>query len=182
MWHMPAFTLTIFFHQTDPSEFDKLSALFGSCGRHSRFEWLCSVDTADIVDWLAMICIPILTAYIGVRTVRRAGMEFESWKPADRLAVFIGRITMMLIVLPDVRDALRGDAALCVRSAPTLWANEMSLWLAGFRVLVLRAFMRCSSAAISELSCYMMQCRAGSSACVRHAFPPLLIVTVRILS
>ncbi len=128
VWHMPAFTLT-FFPPTDPSEFDKLSALFGRVDVTPGLSGLFG-GTADIVDWLAMICIPILI-YIGVRTVRRAGMEFESWKPADRLAVFIGRITMMLIVC--LTSVMLYEVMLrYVFEAPTLWANEMSLWLAGF--------------------------------------------------
>ncbi|MEO9572795.1 MAG: TRAP transporter small permease [Tateyamaria sp.] len=128
VWHMPAFTLT-FFPPTDPSEFDKLSALFGRVDVTPGLSGLFG-GTADIVDWLAMICIPILI-YIGVRTVRRAGMEFESWKPADRLAVFIGRVTMMLIVC--LTSVMLYEVMLrYVFEAPTLWANEMSLWLAGF--------------------------------------------------
>ncbi|WP_108838358.1 TRAP transporter small permease subunit [Tateyamaria sp. Alg231-49] len=128
VWHMPAFTLT-FFPPTDPSEFDKLSALFGRVDVTPGLSGLFG-GTADIVDWLAMIFIPILI-YIGVRTVRRAGMEFESWKPADRLAVFIGRITMMLIVC--LTSVMLYEVMLrYVFEAPTLWANEMSLWLAGF--------------------------------------------------
>jgi hypothetical protein len=38
-------------------------------------------------------------AVLGVMTVRRANMEFEAWGPLDRLSVFIGRVTMLLIVL-----------------------------------------------------------------------------------
>ena len=127
-WHMPAFTLD-FNPPDDQSQFDKLSALFarndvtpGLGGLFGGF--------ADIVDWLALIGIPV-TAYLGVRTVQRAGMEFESWKPADRLAVFIGRVTMMLIVC--LTGVMLFEVLLrYVFEAPTLWANEMSLWLAGF--------------------------------------------------
>lgn len=127
-WHMPAFILD-FSPPTDASEFDKLSALFkrgdvtpGMGGLFGGF--------ADIVDWAALICLPIF-GYLGVRTVRRAGMEFESWRAADRVAVFIGRVTMMLIVL--LTCVMLYEVVLrYVFEAPTLWANEMSLWLAGF--------------------------------------------------
>ncbi len=34
---------------------------------------------------------------IGVLTVERARMETEIWRPVDRVAVFIGRVTMVLI-------------------------------------------------------------------------------------
>lgn len=128
VWHMPAFTLT-FFPPTDQSEYDKLSALFGRVDVSPGLSGLFG-GVADIVDWLAMACIPVLI-YVGVRTVQRAGMEFESWKPADRLAVFIGRVTMMLIVC--LTTVMLYEVMLrYVFEAPTLWANEMSLWLAGF--------------------------------------------------
>ncbi|WP_223425660.1 TRAP transporter small permease subunit [Tateyamaria pelophila] len=128
IWHMPAFTLD-FYPPSDPSEFDKLSALFGRIDVSSGMGGLFG-GFADIFDWAALICLPIF-GYIGVRTVRRAGMEFESWRAADRLAVFIGRVTMMLIVL--LTGVMLYEVILrYVFEAPTLWANEMSLWLAGF--------------------------------------------------
>lgn len=128
VWHMPAFTLT-FYPPTDQSELDKLTALFKSFDVTPDLAGLFG-GTADIMDWLALICLPIII-YFGVRTVRRAGMEFESWRPADRLAVFIGRVTMMLIVC--LTSVMLYEVLLrYVFEAPTLWANEMSLWLAGF--------------------------------------------------
>ncbi|MEO1363376.1 MAG: TRAP transporter small permease, partial [Pseudomonadota bacterium] len=93
---MPAFTLD-FYPPADPSQFDKLSALFKRNDVSAEMGGLFG-GFADIIDWLALIGIPLF-AVIGMRTVRRAGMEFESWRPADRLAVFIGRVTMMLILL-----------------------------------------------------------------------------------
>ena len=128
IWHMPAFTLD-FYPPEDPSQFDKLSALFrrndvspGLGGLFGGF--------ADIVDWLALIGMPIF-AVIGMRTVQRAGMEFESWRAADRLSVFVGRVTMMLIVL--LTCVMLYEVVLrYVFERPTLWANELSLWLAGF--------------------------------------------------
>ena len=128
VWHMPAFTLD-FYPPEDPSQFDKLSALFKrndvSAGLGGLFGGF-----ADIVDWATLIGIPVF-AIIGMRTVRRAGMEFESWRAADRLAVFIGRVTMMLIIL--LTSVMLYEVILrYVFEAPTLWANELSLWLAGF--------------------------------------------------
>ena len=128
IWHMPAFTLTLF-PPSDPSEHDKLSAMFERLDVTPGLGGLFG-GTADAVDWLALLGIPILM-YVGVRTVRRAGMEFESWRPADRVAVFIGRVTMMLIVC--LTSVMLYEVMLrYVFEAPTLWANEMSLWLAGF--------------------------------------------------
>ncbi|MEM8654739.1 MAG: TRAP transporter small permease [Pseudomonadota bacterium] len=128
VWHMPAFTLD-FYPPTDPSQFDKLSALFLRNDVTPNMGGLFG-GFADIVDWLAALGI-LIFGYLGVRTVRRAGMEFESWKAADRMAVFIGRVTMMLIVL--LTSVMLYEVILrYVFEAPTLWANELSLWLAGF--------------------------------------------------
>jgi TRAP-type C4-dicarboxylate transport system permease small subunit len=127
-WHMPAFTLS-WFPPEDPSQFDKLSALFARIDVSPNMGGLFG-GYADIMDWLAILLIPVFL-YLGVRTVRRAAMEFESWRPLDRLAVFIGRVTMMLIVC--LTCVMLYEVILrYVFEAPTLWANELSLWLAGF--------------------------------------------------
>ncbi len=128
VWHLPAFTLD-WVPPEDPSQFDKLSSQFirndvtpGLGGLFGGF--------ADIIDWTALIGLGVFL-WLGVRTVRRAPIEFESWRTADRLAVFIGRVTMMLIaVLCCVM--LYEVFVRYVLSAATLWANELSLWLAGF--------------------------------------------------
>lgn len=84
----------------------------------------------DIIDILALIMIPIF-AILGVMTVRRAAMEYEAWGPLDRLSVFIGRVTMLLIVL--LTSVMLYEVFVrYVLNAGTLWANELSLWLAGF--------------------------------------------------
>ncbi|GGX37719.1 hypothetical protein GCM10007385_00460 [Tateyamaria omphalii] len=128
VWHMPAFTLD-FYPPTDESQFDKLSALFKRNDVTPNMGGLFG-GFADIVDWLAAIGV-LAFGYLGVRTVQRAGMEFESWRAADRLAVFIGRVTMMLIVL--LTSVMLYEVVLrYIFEAPTLWANELSLWLAGF--------------------------------------------------
>lgn len=128
VWHIPAFTLD-WNPPDDPSQYDKLSALFkridvspGLGGLFGGF--------ADIVDWIALIGIPIFAVF-GVRTVARAPMEFESWRTADRLSVFIGRVTMML-VLCLCGVMLYEVFVRYVMNAATLWANELSLWIAGF--------------------------------------------------
>jgi TRAP-type C4-dicarboxylate transport system permease small subunit len=84
----------------------------------------------DIVDWTALIAMPILFI-IGVLTVERARMETEIWRPLDRVAVFIGRVTMVLI--SALTTVMIYEVFLrYVVEAPTLWANELSLWIAGF--------------------------------------------------
>ncbi len=128
IWHMPAFILD-WKPPTDPSQFDKLSALFKRNDVTPNMSGLFG-GFADAVDWAALIGVPIF-AVLGVITVQRAAMEYESWKPADRLAVFIGRVTMMLVVL--LTSVMLYEVILRYAfEAPTLWANELSLWLAGF--------------------------------------------------
>lgn len=127
VWHFPAFTLT-FFPWEEGSQLDQTSALFNRRDVTPNLPPL--FGFIDIVDFSAMIAFPVLF-YFGVRTARRANMEFESWRPIDKIAVFIGRITMMLIVLL-VSVMMYEVFVRYVIEAPTLWANELSLWLAGY--------------------------------------------------
>ncbi|SMX22837.1 TRAP transporter small permease subunit [Boseongicola aestuarii] len=127
IWHLPAFTLD--WVPPDQSQADNLRGL------HHRNDVTPGMSgpfggEADWVDYLALLGLPIFL-YIGIRTVRRAPMEFESWRPADRVSVFIGRVTMMMIIL--LTSVMLYEVLLrYVFEAPTLWANELSLWLAGF--------------------------------------------------
>ena len=127
-WHMPAFILS-WAPPTDASQFDKLSALFSRVDVTPGLGGLFG-GYADIFDWLALLGVPVFLL-LGVMTVKRAAMEYESWRPVDRVAVFIGRITMMLVVV--LTTVMLYEVILrYIFEAPTLWANELSLWLAGF--------------------------------------------------
>lgn len=131
VWHIPAYFLTWFPHENESMRgqvtaiFDRndvtpnLSPLFGKI---------------DLVDLIALVMVPVLF-FFGAKTVRRANMEFEHWRPVDRGAVFIGRVTMMLIIL--MTGVMLYEVFLrYVVERPTLWANELSLWLAGFIFLM----------------------------------------------
>ncbi|MCG6902151.1 MAG: TRAP transporter small permease subunit [Rhodobacter sp.] len=128
VWHLPAFTLDIF-PPSEQSAFDRLGAQFiandvtpGLGGLFGGF--------ADIIDWLTLILLPIFLV-LGIRTVRRAPMEFESWRAIDRTAVFIGRVVMLMIAI--LTCVMLYEVLLrYVFESPTLWANELSLWIAGF--------------------------------------------------
>ncbi len=126
VWHFPAYTLT-FFPWEPGSQLDQTSALFL---RRDVSDLTPLFGYMDIVDLAALIIMPILFL-IGVKTVRRANMEFEDWRPIDRVSVFFGRVTMMLIVVL-VCVMLYEVFVRYVIEAPTLWANELSLWLAGY--------------------------------------------------
>jgi TRAP-type C4-dicarboxylate transport system permease small subunit len=127
VWHIPAYILTWFPHENESMRgqvtaiFDRndvtpdLTPLFGKI---------------DIVDLVALLAVPVLFV-IGCKTVRRANMEYEGWRAVDRGAVFIGRVTMMMIIL--MTGVMLYEVFLrYVLERPTLWANELSLWLAGF--------------------------------------------------
>ncbi|WP_308915024.1 TRAP transporter small permease [Jannaschia sp. LMIT008] len=88
----------------------------------------------QVLDWIALVVAPLIFAW-GVATVRRASMEWEDFSVGDRLSVFIGRIAMMLIAI--LVGVMFYEVILRYAfEAPTLWANEMSLWLAVFIFLL----------------------------------------------
>lgn len=87
-----------------------------------------------IMDWIMLVLSPILFV-IGCMTVRRAPMEFEDFSAQDRVAIFICRIAMMLVAIL-VCVMIYEVFVRYVIEKPTLWANEMSLWLAVFIFLL----------------------------------------------
>lgn len=131
-WHTPAYILD-FIPSSNPSLVDQITALHlrkdvtpgmaGLFGGH-----------ADPIDWAVLVLIPILFIF-GIRTVRCAPMEFEHWRPIDRVALFVGRITMILII--SMTAIMLYEVFLrYVFEAPTLWANELTLWIAGYVFLL----------------------------------------------
>lgn len=128
IWHAPAFILD-FIPPSNPSLLDQISEL------HLRKDVTPGLPGlfggyADPIDWAALILIPIVFL-IGVWTVRCAHMEFQHWRPIDRIALFLGRLTMILIL--SLTAIMLYEVFLrYVVEAPTLWANELTLWIAGF--------------------------------------------------
>lgn len=85
---------------------------------------------ADPIDWTALVLLPVIFVF-GAGTVRCAHMEYQHWRPIDRIALFIGRLTMILII--SMTGIMLYEVFLrYVVEAPTLWANELTLWIAGF--------------------------------------------------
>jgi TRAP-type mannitol/chloroaromatic compound transport system permease small subunit len=128
IWHMPAYILD-FIPPDNPSLVDQISAL------HLRKDVAPGLPGlfggyADVIDWAALVLIPIILV-IGVRGVRVADMEFQDWRPIDRLALFIGRVTMILIISMTLVMLYEVFLRYVIRQ-PTLWANELTLWIAGF--------------------------------------------------
>lgn len=131
-WHTPAYLLD-FIPPASESLHGQISAL------HLRKDVTPNLPGvfggyADAIDWLALLLLPIIF-FIGVRTVRHAKMEFEHWRTIDRIALFVGRVTMMLIII--MTGIMLYEVFLrYVFEAPTLWANELTLWLAGYVFLL----------------------------------------------
>lgn len=128
IWHMPSFILDflppsseslygqIEAHQQRKDVTPNLSPVFGG--------------HIDIIDLMALILIPILFG-LGMRTVKVATMEYQDFRAIDRVAIFVGRVTMMLVLL--MTCVMLYEVFLrYVFEKPTLWANELTLWIAGF--------------------------------------------------
>jgi TRAP-type mannitol/chloroaromatic compound transport system permease small subunit len=128
IWHLPAYILDFAPHEKQ-SLFEQVSAIHASKDVTPNMSGLFG-GFADPVDWLALVLIPIFT-YFGIRTIRVAGMEFQEWRSIDRFALFIGRVTMILIAAMTL-VMLYEVFVRYVLERPTKWANELTLWIAGF--------------------------------------------------
>ena len=132
IWHLPAFLLDWIPYKSDSLRAqieaiylisDVTPNLSGIFGGH-----------IDIIDLSALILAPIF-AFIGARTVRAAGMEYLGASSIDRAALFIGRVTMMMIAL--MTTVMLYEVFLrYIIEKPTEWANEMTLWFASFVFLM----------------------------------------------
>jgi len=132
IWHIPAYILD-FIPPASESLMSQISEL------HKRKDVTPDMaglfgGYADPLDWAALLLLPAIF-YLGMRTVRCAPMEFEGWRPIDRFALFVGRITMVLIISMTI-IMLYEVFLRYVLEAPTLWANELTLWIAGFVFLL----------------------------------------------
>lgn len=128
IWQLPAYILSWAPHANE-SKLQQVMALQKGSDILPNLPGLFG-GVADIVDYLALGLLPVLMI-LGMRAVTVAGMEFQKYRRIDRISLFIGRVTMMLILMMTcvmlyevfLRYALE---------APTLWANELTLWIGGF--------------------------------------------------
>ena len=128
IWHMPAYILD-FLPPANEGLQNHMVALHARKDVTPNMGGLFGGQT-DILDWIALIMVPILVV-AGVRTVRVASMEFQDWRPIDRGSIFVGRVTMILII--SMTMVMLYEVFLrYVLERPTLWANELTLWIAGF--------------------------------------------------
>ncbi len=128
VWHMPAYILD-FIPPESESLFGQISALHLRKDVTPEMAGLFG-GFADPLDWAALVFAPV-SFVVGALGLRVYNMEFQQWRPWDRVALFFGRATMIMIaamtcvMLYEVflRYALE---------APTKWANELTLWIGGF--------------------------------------------------
>ena len=128
IWHLPAFMLD-WIPYTSESMRTQVEAIYlradvtpnmvGIFGGH-----------IDIIDIIALLATPIL-AIFGANSVQRAGMEYEHATAIDRVALFMGRVTMMMIAVMTI-VMLYEVFMRYIMEQPTEWANEMTLWFASF--------------------------------------------------
>lgn len=90
--------------------------------------------TAGAIDF-ALLAGAVVTLLMGLRAVRTTAGEGVIETPVDRLSLFLGRVTMLLVVILVAVMAYEVTLRY-VFERPTLWANEMSLWMAGFIFLL----------------------------------------------
>ena len=90
--------------------------------------------TAGPIDFLFLAGVVISLA-MGIRTASTTVGEGTVENTFDRLSLFLGRVTMLLIVIL-VCVMFYEVVVRYVFEAPTLWANELSLWIAGFVFLL----------------------------------------------
>ena len=128
VWHMPSYLLD-FLPPSSESLYDQMQQLALRKDVTPNLPGLFGGFT-DAIDWICLIAMPLLFIF-GARNVRCAPMEYEEFRGIDRIALFIGRVTMMMII--SMTAVMLYEVFLrYVIEAPNLWANELTLWIAGF--------------------------------------------------
>jgi len=129
IWHTPAYIVDFWPHD------DSSSLTLQMTEMHKRKDVTPNLSgvfggMTDIVDLLALLLLPIIFI-AGVKTIVPAQMEFQLYSRIDKIAMFIGRIVMILII--SMTTVMLTEVFLrYVLEKPTLWANELTLWIGGF--------------------------------------------------
>lgn len=128
IWHIPGFILDLI-----PPASESLYAQIADL--HTRKNVLPNLGGlfggfTDPVDWLAIVLMPVFFV-LGMRSIVVAPMEFQHWRRWDRASLFIGRATMIMIL--TMTGVMLYEVFLrYALEKPTKWANELTLWIAGF--------------------------------------------------
>lgn len=95
---------------------------------------LSKYQSAGLIDYVFAL-VALVALIMGVRTARATKGEIELRSGFDRFALFVSRVTML--ILTGVVGVMFFEViARYVFERPTLWANETSLWMAGFIYLL----------------------------------------------
>jgi TRAP-type C4-dicarboxylate transport system permease small subunit len=132
IWHLPAYILTLNPHE-NASKLAQVTAIHQTKDVTPNLPGLFG-GVADIVDWVALALMPVFLI-LGMRGVRVYKMEFQEFRAVDRFALFLGRVTMMLIISMTCVMLYEVFLRYAIE-APTLWANELTLWIGGFVFLL----------------------------------------------
>ena len=89
---------------------------------------------AGLIDW-AVLTGFVVALVLGVRAAGPTLGEVPVETGFDRVSLFLGRVTMLMIAIL-VAVMFYEVVMRYVFESPTLWANELSLWLAGFVFLL----------------------------------------------
>lgn len=86
--------------------------------------------SANVLDFI-VLAVLFVGLVMGIRTARTSGIEEDIDGFFDRVSIFFGRVTALLISAL-VFVMLFEVVLRYIFEKPTLWANELSLWMAGF--------------------------------------------------
>ncbi len=129
IWHTPAYILDFWPHDDNASLTTQMTEM------HKRKDVTPNLPglfggNSDIIDLAALLLLPFIFI-AGVKTIVPAAMEFEQFSRIDKIAMFIGRIVMILII--SMTSVMLFEVFLrYALEKPTLWANELTLWIGGF--------------------------------------------------
>ena len=124
---------------------------------------LSKYQTAGALDYL-MALLAVIGLVVSISTARATRGEVEPGNVIDRISLFVGRVTMLLL-LGVVGVMFFEVVARYIFEKPTLWANETSLWLAGFIFLLSGIYAMQQRSHISIYLVYDMMPRNMQRAC-----------------
>jgi TRAP-type C4-dicarboxylate transport system permease small subunit len=128
IWHAPAYILDLWPHDENTSLTIQITEIHKRKDITPNLPGLFGV--ADIIDWAALFSLPFIF-YFGVKSLVPAQMEFPHYSRIDKIAMFVGRIVMILII--SMTGVMLYEVFVrYVLEKPTLWANELTLWIGGF--------------------------------------------------
>ena len=90
--------------------------------------------TVGLIDWTVVLILAAAIVF-GTLMVQHSENEIAPGNIFDKFSLFIGRVTMLLVV--SLVTAMFTEVVLrYVFEAPTLWANELCLWMSGYVFLL----------------------------------------------